>query len=113
MQVEGKLFGWFETGLEGVVWALEQEGIVGYDGLFIIEEGDHLVISSASGQVLFDDYIVTDTEIGKEQRPFSKIIQPQAKGLWIHWTQKGFSPDKWAELFISEVNRGLLTKRQG
>lgn len=28
MQVEGKLFGWFETGLEGVVWALEQEGVL-------------------------------------------------------------------------------------
>lgn len=69
------------------------------------------MISSPSGQVLFDDYIVTDTEIGKEQRPFNQIVQPQAKGLWIHWTQKGFLPDKWAELFISEVNRGLLTKK--
>ncbi len=86
MQVEGKLFGWFETGLEGMVWALELEGAAGYDDLFIIEEGDHPVISSPSGQVLFDDHIVMDTEIGKEQRPFSQMVQPQAKGLWIHWT---------------------------
>lgn len=71
------------------------------------------MISSPSGQVLFDDYIAMDTEIGKAQRPFSQIVQPQAKGLWIHWTQKGFLPDKWAELFIYEVNRGLLTKKQG
>lgn len=113
MQIEGKLFGWFETGLEGVIWALEQEEIAGYDGLFIIEEGDHLVISSPTGEVLFDGYIVADVEIGKKQRPFSKINQPQAKGLWIHWTQKGFSPDKWAELFISGVNHGLLTKKHG
>lgn len=113
MQVEGKLFGWFETGLEGVVWALEQEGVAGYDGLFILEEGDHLTISAPSGKVLFDGYIVMDPEIGKKQRPFSPIAQPQAGGLWIHWTQKGFLPDEWAELFISEANHGLLTKKQG
>lgn len=70
------------------------------------------MISSPSGQVLFDDYIATDTEIGKEQRPFSQIFQPQAEGLWIHWTQKGFLIDEWAELFICEVNRGLLTKKR-
>ena len=38
MQVDGKLFGWFETGLEGIVWALEQDRVAGCDGLFIIEE---------------------------------------------------------------------------
>ena len=113
MQVEGKLFGWFETGLEGMVWALQRDGTDGYDGLFIIEKGDHLVISSPSGQVLFDDYIVMDTDIGKELRPFSQLVQPQAKDLWIHWTQKGFVPDNWADLFINEVNRGLLTKKLG
>ncbi|RYY01731.1 MAG: hypothetical protein EOO53_16015 [Gammaproteobacteria bacterium] len=113
MVVEGKLFGWFETGLEGTVWALQREGTSGYDGLYIIEEGDHLVITSSTGRELFNDYIAVDTESGKMQRPFSQMIQPQAKGLWIHWTQKGFLPDDWAELFIIETNSGLLTKRGG
>jgi hypothetical protein len=38
MQVEGKLSGWIETSLEGVVWALEQEGVAGYDGLSIYRQ---------------------------------------------------------------------------
>lgn len=90
MQIEGKLFGWFETGLEGLVWALEQEGIAGYDGLFIIEEGDHLVISSPSGQVLFDDYIVTDTELGKEQRPSAKLFSRKLKDYGFIGPKKAF-----------------------
>jgi hypothetical protein len=111
MQVEGTLFGWFETGLEGMVWALQLDNDPSYDGLFVIDDGDHLIIYSPSEEVLFNGYIVQDTEIGKTQRPFSRIMQPQAKGLWIHWTQKGYTPDDWAGLFLSEKYRAVLTKK--
>ncbi len=110
MRVEGILFGWFETGLEGTVWAVQADNDPGYDGLFVLDEGDHLVIISPSGEILFSGYIVQDIEIGKAQRPFSTVVQPQAKGRWIHWTQKGYTPDDWAILFLSETNRAVLTK---
>ncbi len=113
MQIEGNVFGWFETGLEGTVWALLREGTSGYEGLYIIDEGDHVVITSPSGKILFNDFIVKDIETGKSQRPFSQMVQPQARGLWVHWTQKGFLPDEWADLFISEANHGVLTKKPG
>lgn len=110
MRVEGILFGWFETGLEGTVWALQADNDPGYEGLFVIDDGDHLVIISPSEEILFSGYIVQDIEIGKAQRPFSAVVQPKAKGRWIHWTQKGYTPDDWAILFLSETNRAVLTK---
>jgi hypothetical protein len=84
MRVEGTLFGWFETGLEGTVWALQADNDPGYGGLFVLDEGDYLVIISPSEEFLFSGYIVQDTEIGRTQRPFSKVAQPTAKGRWIH-----------------------------
>ncbi len=51
MRVEGVLFGWIETGLEGTVWALQADNDPGYDGLFVLDEGDHLVIISPAKEV--------------------------------------------------------------
>jgi hypothetical protein len=109
-RVEGTLFGWFETGHEGTVWALLVDNEPRYENLFLIEDGDHLVISSPSKEILFSGYILKDTEIGKAARPFSGVLQPKAKGYWIHWTQKGFTPDDWAALFLDETNTGVLMK---
>jgi hypothetical protein len=110
MRIEGILFGWFETGLEGIVWALQAEGEQSSKGLFLIDEGDHLVITSPSQEVLFSGYIEQDFESGKSIRPSTNVFQPQAKGMWIHWTQKGYTPDDWASIFLSKTNRAVLTK---
>lgn len=40
--------------------------------IYSFSRKNHLVISAPSGQVLPDDYIVTDTAIGKELRPRSE-----------------------------------------
>jgi hypothetical protein len=75
------------------VWALQADNDPSYRGLFVLDEGDQLVIISPLKEVLFNGYIVKDTKIGKVQRPFSPMIQPQAKGRWIYWTQKSYTPD--------------------
>jgi len=80
--VTGIMVGWFETGLEGIVWALQTED-ANYEGLFVIDEGDYLTIKSPSGELLFEGIIDPDTEIGKLPRPFSNILQPCAQGRWV------------------------------
>ena len=99
----GTLFGWIETGNEGVIWALEEDGKTGYDAICLIDEGDLLKIFDENGQVLFDCKIDPDYQIGYQSYPKNPTLgQPTALGLWIHWTQKGWQPDDWAALFLRE-----------
>lgn len=113
---EGELFDWFETGLEGAVWALHADGMEGYAGLQVIEAGDHLTILDQKKRVLWKGVIVCDRKTGRIARPFNPDFkQPQALGYWIHWTQKGFEPDNWAGFFIRPEKdrlRGILKKRE-
>ncbi|MDZ7726117.1 MAG: hypothetical protein U5L75_00870 [Candidatus Campbellbacteria bacterium] len=111
--VQGILYAHFETGTEGVLWALSEDNKSGYDALHLIEEGDFLTIFNQDGQVIFSNWIVKDTETGKRARGFgSDIEQQSAEGLWIHWIQKGWVPDDWAALFLSEKNRAELVKSE-
>lgn len=97
----GILTDWFETGTEGLEWVLREDGKQGYEGMVIIQPGDHLTVYDADGKILFDDTIVFDTSTGRALRPGSKpkYYQQAALGYWIHWIQKGWKPDDWAALF--------------
>lgn len=110
---EGKLFAWFETGTEGLVWAIQEDGKEGYDGLVPIRPGDLLTITAPDGRKLFEAEINCDYKTGWQPRwEGAEHGQPVAKGYWIHWTQHGWSPDDWAELFLDEKNRGTLTRKE-
>ncbi|MCP8900059.1 hypothetical protein [Gilvimarinus xylanilyticus] len=109
--VFGLLIEYFETGTEGVVWALQQDGTAGYEGLIILEPGDQVDIFNHNGQKVYGGIIVPDYSIGARQRPGSTISQPVALGRWAHWIQSGFEPDVWAEYFCSGRFRGAIYKR--
>lgn len=49
----GVLDPYFETGTEGTVWSLIEDGKPGYDGLRQIENGDHLTIYMENGAKFF------------------------------------------------------------
>jgi hypothetical protein len=88
----GVLYGWFETGTEGVVWSLIEDGKEGYEGLKIIDEKyDHLVVYGEDGKKLWSGKIKPDYKNGWRRYPLNpKFGQPCALGMWIHWTQKGW-----------------------
>ncbi|MFA6286139.1 MAG: hypothetical protein WC661_02045 [Opitutaceae bacterium] len=113
--ITGELEDWFETGLEGVVWALIDDANNGYDSLHVIEEGDDLTVLDKAGTVLWQGTIECDRKTGATPRPTNPhFIQQQALGCWIHWIQKGFEPDHWAEFFIRRPDdrlRGVLVKK--
>lgn len=112
--IEGELEDWFETGLEGVVWALADDAQKGYDSLHVIEEGDDLTILDKMGKVLWHGTIECDRKTGATPRPTNpKFVQQQALGCWIHWIQNGFESDRWAEFFMRPDDdrlRGVLVK---
>ncbi len=102
--IEGHLYAHCETGTEGQLWAVQRQPPSGgnpYDDLSLLEAGDHLIIRDAQGAVLFNDRIDPDREAGLTPSPANPAYrQPTALGLWVHWTQRGWTPDAWARLFL-------------
>ena len=97
----GVLDGWFETGTEGTVWVLSEDGKSGYGAMQVLKPGDHLKVYGEDGAVVFDGIIDPDTKAGMTASPLNpEYKQPCALGLWIHWTQRGWQPDDWARLFL-------------
>ena len=108
---EGILFPFFETGTEGLVWALQQDGVCGYEGLVCLGEDDLVTIRSAKGEVLFEGAIKKDYATGAIPRyEGATHTQVTALGYWVHWSQAGFAPDDWAKLFLDESNRATIRR---
>lgn len=110
VEYRGLLTGYFETGLEGVMWALQRDGMDADEGLVLLKEGDSLEIYSPEGEIVFSGIIEPDKTTGRIRRPFSNITQQNALGYWIHWTQKGFEPDDWASYFMPEKYTGMVRR---
>ena len=107
----GAAFAFFETGTEGLLWAVQNPSRPGYDGLVLIEPGDIVTIKNAQGEVLFEGTINPDRATGAIPRyEGDQFKQPTALGYWIHWTQQGWTPDAWAELFLCESNTATVIR---
>lgn len=109
MAIRGKLEAYFETGTEGVLWAVYEDGKQGYDGLHILQQDDLLKIFGKDGSVVFSGRIDQDRQTGWAPYPFGNGNgQPVALGMWVHWTQRGYQPDDWARLFVDELSAELV-----
>ncbi len=112
-QIEGVLDGYFETGSEGTHWVVLADQDPMREGMHFLQEGDHLSITDEVGHGLWSGVIACDRDTGWRSYPRNpKYGQPIALGRWIHWTQRGFSPDAWARFFIPQHGakfRGFLT----
>lgn len=99
--IKGVLEDHFEGGTDGIIWAVYEDGKMGYDGLHIIHAGDYLTVYDEKGEVIFKGRIFPDHKAGWTKHPFNpKYGQPCALNHWIHWTQIGWQPDDWARLFL-------------
>lgn len=111
--ITGIPFGWFETGTEGVIWAVQdenhinKEGFYSYEGLNCIKPGDHLKITMDGKYTIFDDEVTvlkyTDGDLS-------------LAGNRIHWLPDNADLWQWAEVFLRHEKRGefkaVLTKKE-
>ena len=99
---EGIAESYFETGMEGVRWVVEttvKDKELLHGCVYFIKEGDHALITSKDGSILFDDVIVLDTLSCRHSYPHGGGSQQVAGGMYTHWIQHGFSGDEWNKLF--------------
>ncbi len=115
--IVGRLDGYVETGTEGVVWCVLEDGRKGYDGLFTIRDGDRLKIwDPSTGRSVFDEQIKLDLKIGHvPYHTKTNAGQQLAMGMCVHGIQSGWDPDEWARLFFraaeETVFRAELTRK--
>ena len=118
-RVEGELIDFFETGniTEGVIWMVDDERRHGREALEMICEGDHLTIEDQLGTTRWKGVIRCDKKTGWRKYPANPEYGQQcALGHWVHWIQRGFTPDDWARFFIRpdyDRLRGILVKGVG
>ena len=94
---EGDLFDWFETGLEGAVWALQEKDKQGYDGLKTVDCGDFLKIYNNNNELQWEGIIEPDT------------TKKTAGPVHTHWVQLGVDPLTWFKYF-NDGHKGVVYK---
>jgi hypothetical protein len=92
----GTAFPFFETGTEGLVWAMQPPESKGYDDLIFLQKGDFVTILSPTGEKLFEGEIKPNFEGGAARQAC--------------WIQAGWDPKAWGQLFVTEQNTAVVLR---
>lgn len=101
--IAGVLDAYFETGTEGVIWSVYEDGKTGYDGLNCLHLGDHLTIYDKKDRnnIVWHGNIDFEYDSNKKPYPFNpRCSQQTVAGMWVHGLQVGVDTEKWAKWFI-------------
>jgi hypothetical protein len=92
----------WETGTEGVFWAVQDEAHpAGYDGLHILENGDYLTIFDRvdRSKILWRGEIILEFESHRETNEYGYCGQA-IFGRWVHGLQRTRDVEEWATYFF-------------
>lgn len=111
-EIHGQLFAWFETGTEGIYWAVVDDEKKGYDGLHVLENGNVLTVFNKENKkkILFQGTIALEYDRLRRALQYNpEYFQQCVLGYWVHGLQKDVDPEKWAHMFFDE-HRAVLKK---
>jgi len=100
--VKGVLDRFFETGTEGIVWSVYEDGMTGYDGLNCLSTGDHLTIFDPDNRDNIVWYGNIDLEYETNTRPIPtnpQYSKQAVAGMWVNGLQRGVGADEWNTWF--------------
>jgi len=114
MVVKGKLDPFFETGTEGVLWSVYEDGKEGYDGLHVLKKDDYLTIFDPEDntKVIWEGNI--DLEYKRNYHPYPmnpEYGQQAVHGMWVHGFQVDVVPEDWGTWFFKHYP-AEYTKRE-
>jgi len=114
-QIKGVLHAFWETGTEGVYWALQDfecmiepsewqkshgvDKAWDYSGLNILKTGDWLTIIDPNGNTVWGGLVSIDNSIGQYGR------------CLVHGMPDNFDKDTWCDIFAGEKHTGILVKQ--
>jgi hypothetical protein len=107
--ISGELHPFFETGTEGVLWSIYEEGKESYDALHVLEDGDHLTVFDPHGETIWTG--VVQLEYERRYRPYPQnpqYGQQEVFGFWVHGFQADIEPEQWAEMFFDHRRAAVL-----
>lgn len=105
MTIKGKLEPFFETGTEGIIWSVTEDGKEGYDSLHSLDEGDLLtvLVPDGSGAVVWEGNINYEWKRNFRNYPGNPDHgQQEIGGMWVHGIQENVEPDDWGMWFYKQ-----------
>jgi hypothetical protein len=107
--IVGTLDAFFETGTEGVIWAVNNNNEDGWAALNILEDGDYLFVEDGYGGIEWEGVVDLDYDIRKAARQ-SGAMQQEVCGYWVHGLQRGVNPETWGAWFFD--NRPAVLRKK-
>jgi hypothetical protein len=102
--IDGVLFAYWETGTEGVFWAVlgDEPVPASRENLHILTDGDELTVFDEDGSVLWRGVIHLEYEsnwIEYPGHPGAGWGQQAVSGYWVHGVQRGVPPETWGDWY--------------
>lgn len=109
--IKGKLDPFFETGTEGIIWSVYEDGKTGYDGLNCLKDGDFLRIFDIDNpsKVIWEGIIDLEWERNYRNYPRNpEYGQQEIGGFWVRGIQSTVTPEQWAQWFFKEYPAEMI-----
>lgn len=102
--IEGVLEPFYETGLEGTLWSVHEDGKQGYEGLNPIKSGHVLTVfnDAARQDVLWQGVVDLELDSGEQSKILKANKYPGRLGPWGYGLPKNIHPYDWVEMFYEE-----------
>lgn len=111
--IYGALEAYFETGTEGVIWSVYEDGDKGYDGLHCLKNGDNLKVFNKDGSFLWEGIINLNYKTRYRSYPLNpEYGQQEVLGYWVHGLQVDVEPEAWGKMFFDRQHAELRSKNE-